>query len=128
MNSDIRIDKWLWAARFFKTRSLAQKAINNGQIQLDGQRPKPSRTPAVGQTVTVKKNNTTYIITIDALSAKRGSATIAATLYHEKEEDKAERIAIAKARKDARQSQPTPARHPDKREQRLLRRIKKYQE
>ncbi len=84
----IRIDKWLWVARFFKTRSLAAKAINAGHVRLTGNRIKASKLIAVGDSILVKKNNLEYDITVTGILHNRVSATIASTLYDETEQSK----------------------------------------
>jgi len=79
----VRIDKWLWAARFYKTRQLAIKALKNGQIGAFKQTLKPSTTVKVGDILTIKRGIQQMQVEILALSEKRGSATIAQTLYRE---------------------------------------------
>jgi len=83
-NSDkVRIDKWLWAARFFKTRSLASDAIKNGKVQIDNSKVKPSRDVQIGETVTIKQGPYSKEIKVIALSQRRGPATEAQKLYRE---------------------------------------------
>lgn len=79
----IRLDRWLWAARFYKTRALAQQAITGGKVHYNDERVKPSKAVAVGATLTISKNGYQHTIIVDQLSNKRGSAKVAATLYHE---------------------------------------------
>lgn len=81
-----RIDKWLWVARFYKTRSLAAKAINAGHVRLNDNRIKSSKTVVIGDSVLVKKNNLEYNITVTGILQTRVSATIASTLYQESNE------------------------------------------
>lgn len=81
--STIRLDKWLWAARFYKTRSLATEAIKGGKVHLNGQRVKPSHNAEIGHTLRIKKESIEQTVVIKELSAKRGPATIARTLYEE---------------------------------------------
>jgi len=76
----IRIDKWLWAARFFKTRSLAKKHVEQGKIKVDGQKCKPSRTIQAGDVIQIRKNDLRWEVTVTGLAEKRGSATIAHTM------------------------------------------------
>jgi len=91
-NSDgIRIDKWLWVTRFYKTRSLAAKAINAGHVRLNDNRIKPSKSVIVNDIILVKKNNLEYKITVKGILESRVSATIASTLYEEFEESKTAR-------------------------------------
>lgn len=82
----IRIDKWLWAARFYKTRPLAVKAIKNGQISINAQRTKPAASVKAGDSVTIKKGIHATQVNVTGLSAQRGSATMAQTLYQETRE------------------------------------------
>ncbi len=91
----MRIDKWLWAARFFKTRSLATDAVEGGKIKLNGERPKPAKALKVGDQLEVRSGPFAFALSILALSDKRGSATIAATLYSESEESQAARKTLA---------------------------------
>lgn len=79
----VRVDKWLWAARFFKTRSAAQEAIDGGRIKLDDERVKRARTLAVGDRLTIHIGAYEWIVTVRELSDRRGPATVARTLYEE---------------------------------------------
>ncbi|VAW98853.1 Ribosome-associated heat shock protein implicated in the recycling of the 50S subunit (S4 paralog) [hydrothermal vent metagenome] len=81
----LRIDKWLWVTRFFKTRSVAAKAINSGHVRLNGNRIKPSKLVAVGDNMLIKKNNLEYDIKVIGILPNRVSAVIASTLYQETE-------------------------------------------
>ena len=90
-----RIDKWLFAARFFKTRSLAAEAIERGRVHLNGVRVKPSKTLAIGDMLIIRIGNYKYDISVEALSNKRGSATIAQQLYCETEESRHQRELVA---------------------------------
>lgn len=82
-NSKIRLDKWLWAARFYKTRALATDAIKGGKVHLNGQRFKPSHSAEISQHIRIKKESIEQSVVIQELSGKRGPATIAQTLYEE---------------------------------------------
>ena len=82
----VRIDKWLWAARFFKTRSLAKSAIEGGKVQIDGQKSKPSRTLEVGVTLTLRQGEDVKTIEVIALSEQRRGAPEARLLYLETEQ------------------------------------------
>ena len=84
----VRADKWLWAARFYKTRSLAMTAINGGKVHLNGERIKPARKLVVGDCLTVQKSIYTFVITIDGLSLQRGPAAVAQNLYSESDESR----------------------------------------
>lgn len=87
----VRIDKWLWAARFFKTRSMATDAINKNRVQVGGQSVKPSRQIQIGDTLTIEKPPYEFRIEVLALSDKRRSASEAQQLYLESEESQAKR-------------------------------------
>ncbi len=99
-----RIDKWLFAARFFKTRSLAAEAIDRGRVTVNGQRVKPAKVLAIGDRLTIRINNYQYEIEVLDLSNKRGSATIAQQLYRETEESRQQREVLAARLK----AQPQP--------------------
>lgn len=90
-DSKIRIDKWLWAARFFKTRNLAKQAIDGGKIHCDGQRVKASKEMVIGLTLTIRQDITEKIVVVKALSDQRRGAPEAALLYEETEESKQKR-------------------------------------
>jgi ribosome-associated heat shock protein Hsp15 len=87
----MRLDKWLWAARFFKTRSLAQQAVAGGRVQLNGTRTKPAHEVKVGDTVDVRVGDWRWEIKVTALSDRRGPAEEARKLYQETEASRAER-------------------------------------
>ena len=77
----VRIDRWLWAARFYRTRSLAKSAVASGKIHVDEQRIKPAKEVRPGQTVRINKDGVVFIVNVLEVSEQRGSATIAQTLY-----------------------------------------------
>lgn len=91
----LRVDKWLWAARFYKTRSLAVHAIENGRVLIDGVRVKPAKTIAVGEHLVLHFGQTRFDIEVLALSDQRGPAPMAQKLYRESEESVARRATIA---------------------------------
>jgi len=95
-SDNIRLDKWLWAARFYKTRSLATEAIKGGKVHLNGHRVKPSHHVETGHIVRIKKDSIEHTVIIRALSGKRGPASIAQTLYEETQEsiDKREKTIL----------------------------------
>jgi ribosome-associated heat shock protein Hsp15 len=95
----VRADKWLWAARFYKTRSLAMAAINGGKVHLNGERIKPARKLVVGDRLTVQKSIYTFVITIDGLSLQRGPAAVAQTLYSESDESREARQLLKETQK-----------------------------
>jgi len=116
----LRIHKWLWAARFYKTRALAVQAVEAGQVRLGGERVKPAHVLRTGDTVSVRKGGLVWDIEVIALSDRRGSAAIAAQLYRETAESIAARIAELEQRKAAEQSQPRFSGRPTKRQRRKL--------
>src|SRR5437868_12615554 len=79
----VRLDKWLWAARFFKTRSLATEAVNGGKVELNGLRPKPSKDVKIGDQLRIRVGPFIHEVTVRALSDRRGSAAAAALLFEE---------------------------------------------
>ncbi|HEY2378360.1 MAG TPA: RNA-binding S4 domain-containing protein [Gemmatimonadaceae bacterium] len=87
----VRIDKWLWAARFFKTRSLATEAVNGGKVELNGQRPKPSKDVKIGDQLRVRVGPFIHAVMVRALSDRRGPAAAAALLFEESAASIAER-------------------------------------
>ncbi len=91
----MRLDKWLWAARFFKTRSLAVEAIGGGRVSVNGERAKPAKELKAGDAVSIRRPPFEFAVVVRALSDKRNSATIAATLYEETEESRARRAMLA---------------------------------
>ena len=116
----IRFDKWLWAARFYKTRSLAAQAIDAGQARLNGERVKPAHAVRVGDAVSLRKEGVIREIAVTALSDRRGPATVAATLYRETEASVAAREEALLLRKAADAVQPRFSGRPTKRERRKL--------
>lgn len=94
----VRIDKWLWAARFFKTRSLATQAVEGGKVRWNGERTKPSRDLKVGDRVLVQLGEYEWDIEVRRLATQRGPATIARTLYEETEQSSARRTALLASR------------------------------
>jgi len=124
----LRIDKWLWAARFFKTRSLAKSAIEGGKVQLDGQRVKVSREISVGDRLRIRQGWDEKEVIVRDLSDQRRGAPEAAKLYEETEESQARRASEAEARKAAGGMIERPARRPSKRERRQIHRFREYPE
>jgi ribosome-associated heat shock protein Hsp15 len=116
----VRIDKWLWAARFFKTRALASKACDLGRIRVNGAAAKPSREVRVGEMLQVRNEGGEFEIEVLALSEMRGPATVAQTLYCETEASKAARLLLAEERKAMQQYAPLPERRPSKRDRRRI--------
>ena len=116
----IRIDKWLWAARFFKTRALASKACDLGRILFNGHEAKPSRELRVGDKLDVKNEGGDFQIEVLALSQMRGPASVAQALYHETESSIAARAKVAAERKAMQQYAPLPEHRPSKRDRRRI--------
>jgi len=120
----VRIDKWLWAARFFKTRGLAADAVRNGRVGLNGSRPKPSRAVHPGDRLRILRGGLEYRLEVLAVSDKRGSASAAQALYVEDPDSAAARgRRAAELRAEAR-SQPRFEGRPDRRSRRELLRLK----
>jgi ribosome-associated heat shock protein Hsp15 len=99
----LRIDKWLWAARFYKTRSLATDEIDKGRVSINGQEVKPARELKVGDTVAMRREGVTRTVVVKALSDVRGPATVAQQLYEETEESRREREHAVEQRRFARE-------------------------
>ena len=116
----IRFDKWLWAARFYKTRSLCVQAIDAGQVRVNGDRAKPARAMRVGESVSIRKSGIVCEVVVTALSDRRGNATAAALLYQETAASGAAREAAQLERRAAELAQPRFAGRPTKRERRKL--------
>jgi ribosome-associated heat shock protein Hsp15 len=119
MNS-MRIDKWLWASRFFKTRALASKSCDLGRISCKGIEAKPSREVRVGDMVRVKNEGGEFVVEVLALSEMRGPAAVALTLYRETEASKEARLKAAAERKAMQEFMPIPEHRPTKRDRRLI--------
>ncbi len=116
----MRLDKWLWCARFFKTRSLAATAVRGGKIRVDGHRPKPAKTISTGARLQIRKGAYEYHITVDALTHQRLGGSAATALYTESEASIAERERLAEQLKADSAALPRPKRRPDKRERREI--------
>ena len=122
--ASIRIDKWLWAARFFKTRSLAQEAVELGRVRLAGQRLKPSRDVKPGDRLTVERGEERFEIFVEKISVVRGPAPVAQTLYRETDESREKRERVSEMRKIAMEPASAIAKgRPTKRDARLIRRV-----
>ena len=116
----VRIDKWLWAERFFKTRALASKACDLGRIRSNGVEAKPAREVHPGDRLEVKNEGGEFQIEVLALSQMRGPAAVAQLLYCESEASKAARAKVAEERKAMQQFAPLPERRPTKRDRRRI--------
>ena len=121
----MRIDKWLWAARFFKTRSQATEAVDAGHIDLNGDRAKPAKQVKPGDTLRIRAHQNTFVVLVRALSERRGPASEAQALYEETADSRQERERLAEQRRLA----PTPAYEeggrPTKRDRRDMARVKR---
>ncbi|MFQ5643097.1 MAG: RNA-binding S4 domain-containing protein [Thiogranum sp.] len=120
----VRIDKWLWAARFYKTRSLAAQAVDGGKVQLNGARVKRARALGVGDRLEIHKGGYEFRISVLALSQRRGPAKVAQSLYEESAQSIARRAALSEQHRLAAASTPHPQRKPDKKARRQLREMK----
>lgn len=123
-NGKIRLDKWLWAARFYKTRSLAKEMVEGGKVHYNGQRAKPGKHVEVGATIRLKQGFDYKEVVIEDLSDKRRSAPEAQQLYRETDESVKRREEEAWRRKTLQAAQMPPARRPNKKQRRELQRMK----
>jgi ribosome-associated heat shock protein Hsp15 len=121
--NNVRIDKWLWAARFFKTRALASKACDLGRIISNEIAAKAARDVKIGDTLTIKNEAGTFVIEVLALTHVRGPAAAAQELYRETEASKIERERVNEERKAMFANDPVPTRRPSKRDRRLIHRF-----
>jgi ribosome-associated heat shock protein Hsp15 len=121
----LRIDKWLWAARFYKTRSLASSAVDGGHVELNGERAKPAKQIRIGDELRIRINHFTHVVHVRGFAERRGPATEAQLLYEETAASKAERARLAEQRRLA----PVPAYEeggrPTKRDRRDMSKIKR---
>ena len=116
----VRIDKWLWAARFYKTRSIARDMVQGGKVHYNGQRSKASKTVEVGALLSIRQGDVVLKVTIEAISGHRGGAPIAQTLYKETQKSITKREEYQVLRKLSLQNAPHPDRKPNKKERRDL--------
>ncbi|PHV19345.1 RNA-binding protein S4 [Janthinobacterium sp. BJB446] len=116
----VRLDKWLWAARFFKTRSLASEAVDTGKVKVGGERVKPARSVRVGDELAIDNGAETWEVAVLGLSDKRGSAPVARLLYGETPASIARREQLAEERKLFREPGTTIKGRPTKRDRRQL--------
>lgn len=120
-----RLDKWLWAARFYKKRSLASDAVSGGKVQVEGQRVKPARPIGVGTTVRIRKGPDEFEVVVKGLSGRRGSAPQAQALYEETAESIARRATDSERRRLDHQERILDGGRPTKRDRRSLLRLKR---
>lgn len=122
MADDLRIDRWLWCARFFKTRSAAAQAVRGGHVRINGQRPKPSRIVAVGDRITVARDLDDYEIVVIGIPLRRGPPAEAKACYEESQASiEARALRTEQRRVAAAMMQPPTTGRPDKRTRRLIR-------
>jgi ribosome-associated heat shock protein Hsp15 len=124
LTNDVRMDKWLWAARFFKTRALAARACELGRITSNGQPAKSARPVRVGDRLQVKNEGGDFQVEVLLLSDMRGPAAVAQTLYRETEASRALRLQLAEERKAMPRFEPLSAGKPSKRNRRVLNRLR----
>jgi ribosome-associated heat shock protein Hsp15 len=117
----VRLDLWLWAARFYKTRSLAKQAIETGKVDLDGQRAKAARSVRIGDALRIARGEEHFEVIVRSLSEKRGPASAAQALYVESETSRANREAARARRAAERAGYQAPDTKPDKRARKLIR-------
>lgn len=121
----MRIDKWLWAARFYKTRSIASDAVDGGHVEVNGERAKPSKQIKPGDELRIRVSQNTFVVHVRALAERRGPASEAQLMYEETAEGRVERERLAEQRRLA----PSPAYEeggrPTKRDRRDLSRVKR---
>ena len=118
--TSVRMDKWLWAARFFKTRALAARACDLGRIQSNGQLAKPAREVRIADTLRVTNDGGDFQVEVLLLSEKRGPASVAQTLYRETEASRELRLKVAAERRAMKQFEELPAGRPSKRDRREI--------
>ncbi len=118
---NVRLDKWLWAARFFKTRALASEAVSGGKVHLGGGRVKPSRAVKLDDVFEVRRGFEIFEVVVTGLSARRGSASDAQLLYRETEASVTRRNEEAERRKLASMQRPHSEKRPDKKQRRQIR-------
>lgn len=121
---DVRLDKWLWAARFYKTRALAREMIEGGKVHYNGQRSKPSKIIELDATLTLRQGNDERTVIVKGITEQRRPATEAVALYEETAESIEKREKMAQARKLNALTMPHPDRRPDKKERRNLMKFK----
>lgn len=127
MSESVRLDKWLWAARFYKTRSLCRQAIEQGRVKSHNQRVKPSRLVKIGDTYTVQQGYDQRTVVVTGLSEKRGNAQAAALLYEETADSIAAREKAREQRRTASLAMTAPPSKPTKKQRRELEKFRRRQ-
>ncbi len=116
----VRLDKWLWAARFFKTRSVAAEAIDGGKVHVNGERAKRSRIVRIGDRLEITRGREQFVVAVKDLSERRGPGSVAALLYEETEQSKQERKIASEQQRLNAMSSPGPDRRPTKQQRRKI--------
>lgn len=116
----VRLDKWLWAARFFKTRSLAAEAVSGGKVHVNEARVKPAHVVKLGETLSIRRGPYEYIVVVTGLARERGPARQAALLYEETDQSLQRREVLAAERKAQTALMPHPPHRPSKKERRQI--------
>jgi ribosome-associated heat shock protein Hsp15 len=124
MDEAVRLDKWLWAARFFKTRPLASVAVSGGKVHLNGHRVKPGRGVQAGDALQIQRAGFEYVVEVLALAERRGPASVAETLYRESEASIQARAQLREQQKLAALATPQTAGRPNKQQRRHIIRFK----
>lgn len=124
ISEGVRLDKWLWAARFYKTRSIAREMIEGGKVHYNGQRSKPSKLVELNAELTLRQGNDERTVLVTEISEQRRPASEAQRLYRETDASNEKREKMAQARKLNALTMPHPDRRPDKKERRDLRKFK----
>lgn len=122
--SRVRLDKWLWCARFFKTRSLATVAVSGGKVHVNGLRVKAAHEVHIGDQLEITRGHERYVVMVCGLSSQRGSAVDAQLVYEETASSRETRSRHAELRKLAALASPAPVKRPDKKSRRLIHRFK----
>ena len=122
----VRLDRWLWAARFFKSRALAKKAVEAGHVELNGHRAKPAKTVAPGDALSIRRGLAKSLVVVRAVAEQRRNAAFAQTLYAETEESIRARQTEAADRRLQRAGLAEPDRKPDRRARQAIKRLKQF--
>ena len=118
----VRIDKWLWAARFFKTRSMAAQAVSGGKVHVNGSRVKPARTVSLGDEMRIRRGEVEFVVIVQGISGRRGPAREAQLLYEETETSLEQREEMRERKRlEAASRMYGPVKRPDKRARRQIR-------
>jgi ribosome-associated heat shock protein Hsp15 len=122
---EVRLDKWLWAARFFKTRALAAESVEGGKVELNGEKPKRARHVRIGDRIRLRLGHYEYLLTVRGVSERRGPASVATTLYEEDPEGKHRRERLAEQQRLARPAFDFEEGKPSKKQRRAIIRFKR---